>query len=182
LSADSLNALPRIGPRVVLRRLTPADLPDFQSYRHDVEVGRYQGWLLQSDEEASKFIADMNGAALFSPGRWVQIGVAYRNTNLLIGDIGIFMNGDSSMAEIGFTLSPSSQGMGLGTEAVREALTLIFTYTSAERVVAVTDARNLPSIRLLERVGMARIETVAAVFRGEPCEEHRYEIARRSLE
>jgi RimJ/RimL family protein N-acetyltransferase len=54
----------------------------------------------------------------------------------------------------GFTLSRKSQGRGLATEAVRGAIYLIFERTPALRVHAVTDARNLPCIRLLERIGM----------------------------
>jgi RimJ/RimL family protein N-acetyltransferase len=46
-------------------------------------------------------------------------------------------------------------------------------------VVAVTDTRNAPSVRLLERVGMRRVDTVAAVFRGEAGMEHICAIWRR---
>jgi RimJ/RimL family protein N-acetyltransferase len=75
-------------------------------------------------------------------------------------------------------LDATAQGVGFGTEAVREAIGLIFERAPVAQIVAVTDARNLPSIGLLERVGMRRVETVAAVFRGEPCMEHIYAISR----
>jgi RimJ/RimL family protein N-acetyltransferase len=80
--------------------------------------------------------------------------------------------------EIGFTLSPGAQGRGIGTAAVREVIDLVFRFTGAGRVVGITDARNLPSIRLLERVGMRRVDSGEAMFRGEPCVEHRYAIDR----
>ena len=41
---------------------------------------------------------------------------------------------------------------------------------------AITDARNQPSIRLLERLGFLRTGTEAASFKGAPCREHTYEL------
>ena len=54
----------------------------------------------------------------------------------------------------------------------------MFEHTRAERVLGITDVRNEPSIRLLRRAGMHFVESRAATFRGEPCEEHVYAIAR----
>ena len=170
--------LPRSSDRLVLRRLTLADLPAFQAYRQNEQVGLYQGWEPQSDLEASQFIIDMSHAALFPRDRWVQLGIADRSTNILIGDVGIRVSADVETAEIGFTLDVAAQGAGLGTEAVRETIALVFEHAPVARIVAVTDARNLASVRLLERVGMRRIETTAAMFRGEPCTEYIYAIAR----
>jgi len=45
-------------------------------------------------------------------------------------------------------------------------------------VVAITDARNSTAIRLLERIGMRRLRTRDAVFRGEACREHSYALSR----
>ena len=172
------DPLPRECERVVLRRLRPTDLSAFQAYRHDPRVGLYQGWEPQSDEDASRFIAEMSHVALFVPGEWTQLAIADRQTDTLIGDIGIHVAADEARAEIGFTLSAAAQGVGLGTEAVQAAMALIFEQTHVSEVIAVTDTRNLPAARLLERVGMRHRETVAAVFRGEPCFEHVYGIAR----
>ena len=169
--------LPNFGNRIILRRLALVDLPAFQSYRHDPEVGRYQGWQPIPDEEASQFLSEMSTAELFLTGHWTQIGIADR-TNQLIGDIGIFINGGSVSAEIGFTLNRSYQGLGLAAEAVREAIRLIFRSTPVEKVLAVTDARNRACIRLLERLKMTKTKTVEAMFRGEPCQEHHYELLR----
>ncbi|MBK7901740.1 MAG: hypothetical protein IPJ97_01435 [Proteobacteria bacterium] len=55
---------------------------------------------------------------------------------------------------------------------------LIFRCSTAERVIGITDARNLPSMRLMERVGMRMTETSQAVFRGEACVEHTYTVTR----
>jgi RimJ/RimL family protein N-acetyltransferase len=165
-----------LGARVVLRRLVPADLAAFQAYRNDDAVGRYQGWSAQTDAQALAFIDEMSSAVLFPEGTWVQMAVADRETNGLIGDIGVCLAAGGRSAELGFTIAPRFQGQGLGTEAVREAVALIFEQSPAVQIVCVTDARNDPSVRLLERAGMRKIASAEAVFRGEVCVEHTYAV------
>ncbi len=83
------DPLPRAIGRVVLRRLELADLFRFQAYRHDPDVGRYQGWEPTPDHVATRFIEEMSKAELFSRGAWFQLGVANGSTNELIGDVGV---------------------------------------------------------------------------------------------
>jgi len=120
----------------------------------------------------------MRDVALFPLGQWVQLGIADRRTDALLGDVGICVAATKETAEIGFTLSVEAQGVGYGSEAVREAIDLIFDHSPVMQVLAVTDMRNTPSVRLLERVGMHRLDTVASMFRGNPCTEHIYGISR----
>lgn len=172
------DGLPRHGNGFILRRLSRGDLTEFQAYRHDPELGRYQGWSALSDPEAIDFLGEMNVTPLFGFGSWTQIGIADPHTQRLIGDIGVFLDEEGRGAEVGFTLARHAQGRGIATAAVREAIELLFALTRADRVLGITDARNSASIRLLERVGMRRIETTQAVFRGEPCVEHVYVLCR----
>lgn len=175
------DALPLVGERVVLRRLARVDLAAFQAYRHDPEVGRYQGWTPMAEAQALAFIDEMAAAPLFPAGAWVQIGIAGRGAGALIGDIGACVAADGARAEIGFTLARAAQGRGLGSEAVGLALALLFGRTGIARVEAITDARNASSIRLLERAGFRRAATADAVFRGERCVEHHYRLDRPSV-
>lgn len=176
--AASADLLPRRGDGCLLRRLTVDDLPEFQAYRCDPELGKYQGWSVLSEAEARTFLGEMNLAPLLKAGNWTQIGIADPDTQRLIGDIGLFLDPDGRRAEIGFTLARRAHGRGIATAAVREGIKLVFAATNAERVVGITDARNFASVRLLERVGMRMTETTHTVFRGEPCIEYVYEILR----
>lgn len=162
-----------------LRRLFPRDRAAFQAYRAIPEIGRYQGWSPMSDAEARDFVDEMNRAPLFVPGQWVQFAIATPESDELVGDIGLFVSEDGTFAEIGFTLEPRSQGFGLASAAVREALQLLFSATSVMRVLGIADDRNRRSIKLLERVGFEFIERRQAVFKGEPCTESVYGLARR---
>lgn len=172
------NTLPLSDDRVSVRRFCTTDLAAFQAYRHDVELGRFQGWSPQSDRDALQFITEMAEAPLFRAGHWVQLAMEDSASRSLIGDLGVFISTDEQQAEIGFTLSRHAQGMGLATRAILLAIPFIFASTPIQQMVAITDTRNLASIRLLERVGMQRRETRSEVFKGQPCQEHVYFITR----
>ncbi|MBB1473069.1 GNAT family N-acetyltransferase [Luteimonas sp. MC1782] len=172
------DPLPRMAGDAMLRRLAPSDLRAFQAYRQDAELGRFQGWAPTPDDDAREFLRHMGAADLLRPGVWCQIGIAQASDQALIGDIGLLLSSDATRLEIGFTLSRGSQGRGLATAAVKEAIAMVFAHTPAQRVVGIADVRNLASIRLLERVGMERVETRNVVSAGEPCTEHVYAVCR----
>lgn len=172
------DPLPRVAGGHVLRRLSVSDLPEFQAYRHDPVLARYQDWRATSDAEAEAFLAAMSTAQLLQPGTWSQIGIGSRDGSTLIGDIGLFLAADGKHAQIGITLGRQWQGRGIATEAVQEAINLVFERTNAERVLGIADARNVRSIRLLQRVGMRLVESRDAIFREERCIEHVYAIPR----
>lgn len=132
-----------------------------------------------SDAEAMAFIVDMQSSALFAPGIWNQIAVANAQTNALIGDIGVCVATALKSAEIGFTLQREAQGRGFATEAVSCAIAMLFEHTPITQVMAITDARNLASIRLLQRIGMRQVTAQAAVFKGEPCMEITFVLTKR---
>ena len=163
--------LPVSTPRLRLRRLYAGDLQAFQAYRSDADLGRFQGWQAMDEVAALAFLRDAAGCTFCAPGSWFQLGIARREDDGLVGDIGIHLHADVASAEIGFTLARPSQGQGLATEAVRAAIELIWAHTTAQRVLGITDTRNAASARLLQRVGMRRFSTLAAVFRGEACDE-----------
>jgi [ribosomal protein S5]-alanine N-acetyltransferase len=172
------DPLPFFGAGVVLRRLSASDLSEFQAYRSDADLGRYQGWSALPEAEARAFLEEMSSVLLFRPGEWVQVGITEPQQSALLGDVGLYLAEDASHAEIGFTLARHAQGRGLATAAVRAAIQLVFEFTTAERVLGITDARNHASIAVLERVGMQRQEERATVFRAESCIEYVYAVLR----
>jgi RimJ/RimL family protein N-acetyltransferase len=178
MSEKRIERLPIVGSGFVIRRLQASDLRAFQTYRGDPELGRYQGWSVMADDEAREFLIRMNGVPMLTPAQWTQLGIAAADDSRLIGDIGIFVDEDGREAEIGFTLERASQGRGIATLAVRGAISFLFETTPVHLVRAVTDARNLASMRLLERVGMTKLSTSEVMFRGEPCVEHTYRLRR----
>lgn len=172
---QAADPLPRWGKRVGLRRLRRDDLATFQAYRSDPEVGRFQGWSTMPAPAAIAFLAGMNTAEFGVPGEWFQLGIAERETDRLIGDLGFCICGPQNQhAELGFSLAREFQGRGLATEAVGMMIELLFERTAVARIVSLTDERNQACVRLLQRVGMTYVAPVNGVFRGEPCVEQVY--------
>lgn len=169
------DPLPLLAARTRLRRLEVADLARFQAYRHDPATGRWQGWQPLDDAAASAFLQQMTQAPFGAPGQWLQIGIAARDGDVLIGDIGLQLHGpQAQLAEIGFTLAPGAQGQGLATEAVGALLAWLLTQGGVQRVVAVADTRNTACLRLLQRLGLRPYDTQPATWRGEACLEQRW--------
>lgn len=171
LTGSPDDPLPRRTARLLLRRLGVSDLADFQAYRCDPEVQRYQGWEIMTSLEAKGFLDRMATVPLLQPGQWSQVGVALQDSNRLIGDLGIRVSKDAGEAELGITLHPLWHHRGLATEACGEAIRWVWERTPVTHILGVTDTRNGPSVRLLQRVGMRPVHQRHVEFRGEPCEE-----------
>lgn len=143
--------------RLIARPFTDGDVEAFVAYRQHPEVERYQSWSGYTLDEGRSLIATMQGRSLGEPGRWCQIALEERASRLLVGDLALKVDADEPrQAEIGVTLAPAHQGKGFATEAVRGLLDHAFTTLGLHRVIAVTDALNVSSAAVLERVGMRR--------------------------
>jgi RimJ/RimL family protein N-acetyltransferase len=64
--------------------------------------------------------------------------------------------GGSRNPMIGIWLDPAFRGRGIGTEAQRQLVDLMFRHTTVNRVEAHTDVENVAEQRALERVGFTR--------------------------
>jgi aminoglycoside 6'-N-acetyltransferase len=170
------DPLPWSSPRLTLRRLRPDDLPAFQAYRHDPEVGRYQGWEPTPDEEALGLLTEMADAPFGQPGEWLQIAIADAAGDGIVGDIGLFTM-TAREAEFGITLARAAQGRGLAEEAARTLIAGLREHTGVRRLIAITDVRNIASARLLRRLGMTLEAEASAELRGAPCREWHFGLA-----
>lgn len=171
--------LPHACERVRLRRLRVSDFRAFHNYRGDPEVARYQGWAATSETETEALLRDLaRNASGLEPGEWVQIGIAHSADDRLIGDLGIGLSPDARIAEFGVSLHPDFQRQGLAHEAVAGLIALLFAHTSAQRVIASTDVRNGPCLRMLDRLGLQHVGTAQTTCKGEACTELLYAIER----
>ncbi len=149
--------------RLRLRPLVESDAARLAAYRSHEDVARYQSW--------STFSLDDALALIHHDGAWSQIAIALRDTDEIIGDIGVCAAPDGS-AEIGFTLAPEHQGRGYASEAVRAVV------EQFPRAVAIIDARNAPAIALVTRLGFRLQKTERAEFKGGVCDEHHFVLLR----
>lgn len=140
--------------RLTLRRFTPPDAAALAAYRSDPEVARYQAFDGCSLDEARRFIAELEGAAPGTPGRWFQFAASPTPDGPLLGDCALrCTRADPRQAELGFSFARDQQGKGLAREAVRLLLGYAFGRLDLHRVFAIVDERNARARRLLERLG-----------------------------
>ncbi len=141
--------------RLRLRALAPSDAHEMQAYRALPQVMQYQGCGPKSLDEVQAFITSMANFDLNKPG-WNQVGIELVDDGTLIGDCGIHILEDTRIAEFGITLDPRHHSRGYATEAVKAILALLFLKFKKHRVLASVDPRNVPSLALMERLGMRK--------------------------
>jgi RimJ/RimL family protein N-acetyltransferase len=169
---------PLVTARLTLRRSRPEDAPTIAAYRADPEVNQYQGWERTDEDGIREQIEEMAGRAPGEPG-WIQLTVEERDTGTLIGDVGLSpAEGEPGVVKIGYTLAPPYQGRGYATEAVRALIAYAFDTLGAEVIQAYALARNVPSVRLMQRVGMGLAGRFQHEQDGETWHGVRYELRR----
>lgn len=143
----------RLGaPRVSLRPVAAADLPQLLEVNGDAQVTRYlpyPAW--HSHDDARAWLARMTALASLATAQ--QLVLARRTDGRVIGTLLLFRyDEDSSRLELGYVLGRSHWGQGLMREAVHAACSHVFG-AGVRRIEAEVDPANLASCRLLARAG-----------------------------
>lgn len=146
--------------RIICREFESQDLQAFADYRALPEVAKYQSWSEYSYQDALSLFEEMKKVPFATVGHWFQLAITTKVSNSsedsqLLGDLAVHFIDDQQI-EIGFTFAPDFQGQGFASEAVLGLLSYLFTQLKPHRVVATTDADNVPSWLLLERVGFRK--------------------------
>jgi RimJ/RimL family protein N-acetyltransferase len=171
-------AFPIETPRLTLRPFTAGDLADLHSYASRDDVVRYLYWeardLAQCREALEGY---QRRTALEKEGDALVLAAEWREAGRMIGQVSLFwLSEEHRQGEAGFIVNPEFQGRGLATEAVGGMLGLGFDGLGLHRIVGRCDARNTPSARLMERLGMRREAhfVQSEVFKGEWSDEFVY--------
>ena len=89
--------------------------------------------------------------------------VIERSTGDLIGWAGLavphFLPEVLPSVEVGWRLAPAARGRGLATEAGAAAVRYGFTDGGLERIVSIYEPENVPSGKVMERLGFTRFLT-----------------------
>ena len=174
------SLLPREFPGGRLRRLRPADREAFQAYRGIAELGRYRGMVTDvrcrgtrvpcRDEPGATVQAGRMGATRhrgtgFRRSRWRHRPASVRGWTRRGGRV--------------HARAISARPWHRCACGGRSARATMLATTEIFQVLGITDARNLASVRLLERLGFKHLATRQVVFHGEPCSEKVYALARK---
>lgn len=173
--------LPLTTARLVLRRFTEADVPAFHAYRNDPALARYQSWGSCDVAEATEFIRLHQTCDAGVPGQWLQVAIALKDTNELIGDCALkVLVHDPKQATMGGTLARRHHWRGYAKEAFECLIEAAFLQLDLHRVVADTDPENTPSWKLMERLGLRREGHLrqSLWFKGRWADEYVYAVLR----
>jgi ribosomal-protein-alanine N-acetyltransferase len=102
-----------------------------------------------------KYLDNLKGDhELLGWGVWF---VTLTEKNQVIGDIGFKGKpNDKGIVEVGYGIIPEMQKKGIATESVRAVIQWAFSSSKVKKVVAECLEDNVPSIRVLEKLGMRR--------------------------
>jgi RimJ/RimL family protein N-acetyltransferase len=142
--------------RLTLRPFTPGDFDDLYAYQSRPDAARYLAWDARDRAQVREaLIRQCNETTLSAEGDWLTFAVVWREAGKVVGEIGLkLVSWENRQGEIGFVFNPDYHGRGLATEAAESALTLGFDTIEWHRIIGSCDARNEPSARLMERLGM----------------------------
>jgi ribosomal-protein-alanine N-acetyltransferase len=129
------------------------DWQEFRTLTTDPLVVRYLGtgepW---PDERVKEFVArQCENWEKYHLCLWKLLA---KDNDALIGICGLQRLPEGPDVEIGWWLAPSYWGQGLATEAAQHALAYGFEVTHLDRIVAIAQAANRDSLRVMERIGM----------------------------
>jgi RimJ/RimL family protein N-acetyltransferase len=143
--------------RLTIRALTPDDLERHHALFSDPEVVRYLYFGPFDRAAAQEHLARRSIVDLPAEGGWINFGVEVRGEGVLIGELAMgFISAVHKHYEVGYVFDSAYEGHGYATEGAAMIVELAFAGLGAHRVSARLDARNTPSARVLERLGMRR--------------------------
>ena len=158
-SGSTLSPLyPVVTGRLRLSPLSVDDLDEALAYRSRDDVCRYLPFDPQTRERLrGRLTGDLSRTEITGEGQSLTLGVRHADSGQLLGDVVLFFHNEKHGAgELGYVFAPEAQGHGYATEACSAVLALAFDQLRLHRVIAQLDARNDPSARLAERLGMRR--------------------------
>jgi RimJ/RimL family protein N-acetyltransferase len=143
--------------RLIIRALTADDLERHHALFSDPEVVRYLYFGPFDRAAAQEHLARRSIVELPEEGGWINFGVEVKGEGNLIGELAMgFISATHQHYEVGYVFDPAYAGRGYATEGAAMIVELAFSGLGAHRVSGRLDARNDPSARVLEKLGMRR--------------------------
>lgn len=147
--------------RLVLRSEAEGDFEEWLVHMNMPDVLAFLGGV-QSEEQVAQSFARVREA--HESGEPCFYMIALKDTGTLIGRCGIATIDAAEAPEemrgqiqIGWSVRPDHWGQGYAVEAARAGLARAFDHFDAPAVYGQTSERNVPSWRVMEKLGMRRM-------------------------
>lgn len=144
-------------PRLILRSWRESDLAPFAEQNADAEVMRFLGGPLTREESDAYARRAETHYSMHGFCKWA---VEAPGIAPLIGAVGLshvsFEASFTPAVEVAWRFHKRFWGQGYATEAARGAINDGFTRIGLTQIIALTALVNLPSQRVMQRLGMIR--------------------------
>jgi Acetyltransferases, including N-acetylases of ribosomal proteins len=134
--------------RLKIRRFAPDDGQDLFEYLSQEDTVKYEPYDVFTEEMSRQEAINRSHNESF----WA---VCLKDTDKLIGNIYLAKQ-DFDTWELGYVFNADFSGNGYATEAAKVLVNHVFENHNARRVVALCNPLNVPSWKLLERLGLRR--------------------------
>ncbi|GAH43735.1 unnamed protein product, partial [marine sediment metagenome] len=139
--------------RLVIRPLVDKDVEELFAIYSDPEVMKFWSTIPWTKLAQAKELIDENAEA-FKTGSHIQFGIEAKVEQNLMGTCILFnFSEQCKRAEIGYILGKPFWGHGYMSEAISALINYAFSDMELHRIEADIDPRNLPSLKLLKRLG-----------------------------
>jgi RimJ/RimL family protein N-acetyltransferase len=144
--------------RLLLRPFEDGDIQSLYAMQSNAEVVRYLYHDARSlDEVRSALARKIAAVSIAGEGDGVGAAAVLRETGEVVADLSLWCVSEGhAQGELGFVVHPAHQGEGYATEATQPMLDFAFDAVGLHRMVGRTEARNVASARVLEKLGMRR--------------------------
>ena len=143
--------------RLILRQPADTDAADLFEMRSDPEVMKYiPRPLAKTPDDMMPFLKMLSDR--LAEGTGINWAIELKDTGKVVGLIGyVNMDPDHQRAEVGYSLTRSFHRRGIVSEAIKAVIRYGFEGPmKLHSIEAIVDADNIPSAKLLERVGFVK--------------------------
>lgn len=151
--------------RLRLRQFENGDLPALYEIMHKPEVmyAWEHGFTLEETREWLN-----HQITHFQLGGFGYMAILLKDTNTLIGQAGLHNTEieGQPITEIGYIFDDTAWGKGYATEASKAVINFAFGEIGLEKLYATIRPENLPSIKVVERLGFKHESEYVKVYNG----------------
>ncbi|MFJ8262808.1 GNAT family N-acetyltransferase [Rummeliibacillus sp. NPDC094406] len=136
--------------RLVIRKLKLEDWQDVYEYTSISHVMKYIPEGVFTKDNAKNFVNENSGE---NPEKFA---VELKDEKIVIGHITFFKCFGEHTYEIGWVFNPKYYNKGYASEAAKAIVDYGFTKMKIHRIIATCQPQNIPSYRVMEKIGMRR--------------------------
>lgn len=156
--------------RLIFRQWTHEDFTTFSNFYSSEETARFVGGV-KTPEEAWRLMASYIGH--YALNGFSYLAIDEKETNSLVGTIGLWNSEPWPEPELGYWLLPEAQGKGFGVEAGLAVKKYGLEVVKLPSLISCIDPENEPSKKLAMRLGASHDGTIDLLNYG-PHEVYRH--------